>query len=150
MIKEVSFEECTPLLSKLWSLSRVIRPIDNFGGLLMYPGNEIANLNAKYFVYYQNDVGVGTTHSYLIDPDTLRIRGTWVSPDLQNSGIGRQLVEHAIRQYPAIKQVVTFPRGGAEKFYESVGFKVRRTSVKTLASSRENSIAVMRVDSPQA
>ena len=143
MIRNSSFSECLPKLNILWP-KRNIAPIDNHAGLIEFSGDEIYKTAPKYYVYELNNSIVGTTHAYWIGIDKLRLRGTWVDPSFRKRGIGRQLINQIITDFSDATEIITFPREGTEKFYQSLGFEILSNAVSTLNSKNNSGWAILR------
>ena len=125
-IKEITFEECLPLLKLLWPDKEIIRAIDNTLGMIKFYGRDLSNIKPRFWGAYTtvyNEL-IACTGAYMTSDTELRIRGTFCLPVHRKSGASKQLVLTAISSFPMAKKVYTFPRFGVEKFYESIGFVV--------------------------
>lgn len=122
--RKSSYDECLPLLKKLWPDKEPIMPIDNTLGRIKFFGKDYALIKPKYFIGIIEDVPVACTHAYITAPDELRIRGTFCEPTFRKTGIAGQLVNMALRSFPQCKIAYTFPRSGVEGFYARLGFTV--------------------------
>lgn len=124
IIKEVTFEECLPLLNELWPDLEPIFPIDNIFGRINFTKRELAKIKPRFFVASFNNSYIACTHAYMTSETELRIRGTYCKEQFRRTGITKQTVQYAIDQFPNAKLIYTFPRQGSEKFYEKLGFSV--------------------------
>ena len=124
LIKEISFEECLPLLKELWPDMETILPVDNIFGLIDFTKKGIAKIKPKFFAAQVNDRYVACTHAYMTNTTDLRIRGTYCQESFRRSGIAKEVCLYAIKQFTEARMVYTFPRIGAEKFYENLGFSI--------------------------
>lgn len=68
---------------------------------------------------------VGVTSGHFTEPREFRIRGTYVMPQYQDHGVGRQLIEKIIEIAVTnqAKLVWTLPRQNSFSFYKKCGFE---------------------------
>lgn len=125
MLEVVSFSECVPLLQKLWPEAEKVQPIDNLAGLIEYAGNEYHLIKPKYFLWFEGDIPVGTVHLYNCGAGRVRVRGSWIQPELRGRGIGAAMLREAMAHFPEAKLFFTFCREGSESFYKSLGFVIK-------------------------
>lgn len=117
--REVNFEECIPLLKRLWQT----RPIDTLDGLksITIP---LSKIDQRFFIYYDKGNPIGTTHCYLSGDGWVRMRGTWVHEKARRQGVANALFEE-VKNYAVLNRcetIYTYPRIGSEKFYTALGF----------------------------
>jgi N-acetylglutamate synthase-like GNAT family acetyltransferase len=132
MLTQVSFEECRPLLSKLWPLD--YQMFDNIHGRIWFQGNEYALMDLRFFLWMEDGIALATTHLYTTGFGQLRVRGTFVDPECRKKGIAQQLVLGAIAQFENCHLAYTFPRSGTEQFYKRLGFKIITEAAPSIES----------------
>lgn len=124
ILRESSYDECLPLLKKLWPNKEPIPPIDNTLGKIKFVGKDYNLIKPKFFIAILDGTAIACTHAYLTAPDEVRIRGTFCEPVYRKTGVAGKLVNMAIEAFPGCTLAYTFPRFGVEGFYAKLGFTV--------------------------
>lgn len=86
---------------------------------------------------------VGMVRAAMVDETTLRVFQLYVMPDSQRHGIGKALMDHAIRSFPGTRRVVLDVVRGNEKgiaFYRKYGFRFVSESTLRLGESEIHNI----------
>lgn len=95
---------------------------------------QMRNTQVLFAGYTEDGKLLGMARAAKEDPDTLRIFQLYVLPSSQRRGIGKQLMDYCIRQFPETRKVVLNVGKGNEKgiaFYRRCGFEfVGETSLK--------------------
>lgn len=123
MIVETDFDGSLPLLRVLWADHPIIAPIDNTGGMILYPADQWHRIRPRYFLWMDDGEAVGCSHAYNTGNGHVRIRGTYVAESYRKRDIAIRLVRHAMAQFSTENHMAyTFPRKGTEGFYARLGF----------------------------
>lgn len=122
-IRRASFQECLPLLKRLWPHNSEIYPIENTAGTITYKGAEFTKIQVSYVAFELESALLATTHIYNVSDEELRIRGTYVHPQLRGKNIGKMLVEYCLQDFRQFQFIHTFAREGTQGFYEKMGLR---------------------------
>jgi hypothetical protein len=120
-VSEVDYEDCVPLLRKLWP-DKV--PTPRFDDTLKRIKVPKSTLKPTFLIHAINGIPVGTTHAYRTGDGEVRIRGTYVEPEYRRTSIASDLVLEVLKLFPDCHTAYTYPRVGSEQFYQSLGFEI--------------------------
>lgn len=124
-----SIEEYKDIYGSLYGINYkekldCLEVFSNSYGTVKYKGREIFDkvIMLPLAMSY-NDVDVAWTCPFNVSDTTVRMRGTYVPPDLRGNGYAKTIIIEALKYWPSWKKCIVTSWYDKKGFYESLGFE---------------------------